>query len=583
MKFVERLKSYLNSDREIEPKLLNLFLHSTLIGAVISLCISQFLGITVAGSITILGGIFLLIINIIILNIFNKYKLSAIITIADALVAFLLLFFQSGGIEGGMQSWTLIILLIPFIFLKGKLSLIMYLICIPTVVGAIIISVIHPEFVHNFDSKWQAGLDVAQSMILVSVIINSIYKFNVGSYKKQHKKILDAYDEIQKVTMAKSQFLSNMSHDIRTPMNAIIGFTNIAKKEIDNKAAVEKSLEKIQMSSNYLLALINDVLDMSKIERGNLTMEKSKVNIGKLIIEVKDILEFQMQSFGVSASLNFSEVNHFFIETDLMKLKKIVMNLMSNAVKYSKESGGKIYVSLSEESDINRQNVSRYTLKVRDEGKGISPEFIDKIFDPFEREQDTTESGVIGTGLGLSITKACVECLGGTIKVSSALNKGTEFIVNFESHYFNEDTIESIRTETTVSFDGKRVLLVEDNELNREIASRILQDIGFKVESAVNGREAVDNLMRKGSNYYDLVFMDIMMPVLDGYSATKEIRSLKDKNLAKIPIIAMTANAFDEDVKKCIEVGMNAHIKKPISVEEIISKTKSILNLERNL
>ena len=214
---------------------------------------------------------------------------------------------------------------------------------------------------------------------------------------------------------------------------------------------------------------------------------------------------------------------------------------------------------------------------IRDEGRGISPEFMEKIFLPFERENNTTKSGVMGSGLGLTIAKKCVECLGGTIEAESKLNVGTGFTIKFNAIIFENGESEALSNLETISFDGKRVLVVEDNELNIEIACRLLEDLGFKTERAYNGQEAYDAVLNSSEDYYDLVYMDVMMPVLDGYEATKKIRKIENIQKSGVPIIAMTANVFDEDIKKSIECGMNGYITKPLVAEDVIKETKRVL------
>lgn len=508
--------------------------------------------------------------------------MAGILAVFGALFFFIILFYTFGGVSSGMSLWILLVLIVPFVFLQGKLSIILFCISLTILAFSIIYSTFHPEFVKNVyeGSQWKIGIDVAQSMMFVGIIIVVIYKFQTISYKRQNKKIQNAYDEVKKATEAKSTFLSNMSHDIRTPMNAIIGFTRIAQQDIDNKESVQMCLEKIATSSEYLLSLINDVLDMQKIEQGIITNEKIKFNLGKTIFDIEDILEYQIKSKNCELKTDFSELQHYIIENDMILIKKILMNLISNAAKYSKEAGGKIYIKVSEEEKGN--NIACYTISIRDEGKGISPYFIDRIFNPFEREKDTTTSGIVGNGLGLAITKSAVETLGGTIDVKSVVNEGSEFIVKLDSKYFNEETELKHEIKNTVSFEGKRILIVEDNELNREIATRLFSDIGFKVECAVNGQQAVDKLVESNDGYYDLIYMDIMMPVLNGYDATFKIRNLESDVKKNIPIIAMTANAFDEDVKKSTERGMNGHIAKPFSVDEIVRETSKVLSLVQN-
>lgn len=581
-KLSAQFNKFIDSSDSLDRKLLNLFLICLLVGGVPSTIISIALGTGITSNIILIISMVYTAVILIIENKFKNHEMAGILAVFGALFFFIILFYTFGGVSSGMSLWILLVLIVPFVFLQGKLSIILFCISLTILAFSIIYSTFHPEFVKNVyeGSQWKIGIDVAQSMMFVGIIIVVIYKFQTISYKRQNKKIQNAYDEVKKATEAKSTFLSNMSHDIRTPMNAIIGFTRIAQQDIDNKESVQMCLKKIATSSEYLLSLINDVLDMQKIEQGIITNEKIKFNLGKTIFDIEDILEYQIKSKNCELKTDFSELQHYIIENDMILIKKILMNLISNAAKYSKEAGGKIYIKVSEEEKGN--NIACYTISIRDEGKGISPYFIDRIFNPFEREKDTTTSGIVGNGLGLAITKSAVETLGGTIDVKSVVNEGSEFIVKLDSKYFNEETELKHEIKNTVSFEGKRILIVEDNELNREIATRLFSDIGFKVECAVNGQQAVDKLVESNDGYYDLIYMDIMMPVLNGYDATFKIRNLESDVKKNIPIIAMTANAFDEDVKKSTERGMNGHIAKPFSVDEIVRETSKVLSLVQN-
>lgn len=577
---IKKFNDFINGSDSLDKKLLQLFLILLLSFGIPSIAISFALGNDMIANVLFAMAMIYTAITLVIESKFKHHELAGVLTVFGALFFFICLFYTSGGIKSGMPLWILLVLIVPFVFLQGKLSVILFLICLPILFLAIIYSTFHPELIHELETEWKMGIDVAQSLMFVGLIIVVIYKFQTTSYKRQNQKIQDAYDEVKKATEAKSTFLSNMSHDIRTPMNAIIGFTRIAQQDLDNKENVKACLEKISTSSEYLLSLINDVLDMQKIEQGKTSIERLKFNLGKIIMDIEEILEYQMKSKNCRLKVDLSEMKHYFIENDLILIKKILMNLLSNAIKYSKEEGGEITLKISEH--ILENSRSLYTMVIKDTGKGISKEFLGKIFTPFEREQDTTSSGIVGTGLGLAITKSSVENLGGTIDVKSEINVGTEFTVKIVSKYFEDEEELIKQIQEPVSFDGKRVLVVEDNELNREIAHQILQDMGFKVESAVNGQDAVDRLVSVGKDYYDLIYMDIMMPVLNGYDATYKIRNLPNPALSNIPIIAMTANVFDEDVKKSTERGMNGHIAKPISVEDIVRETTRVLSLAQN-
>ena len=572
---IKRFKRFLLSDIELEQKLLILFLMSSVIFSFCSIIIS--FGLHLDSTLLLITVVTIMCVPVvyIIARNFKKPKLAAIITIIMSYILFSTMFFWSGGIHSGMPMWFLMCITLPWILVRGKASIILEILGVIVFTSTIIVSVIHPELVHPINGEMRIAVDILQSLYLVGAIISSIYKYQKVSYESQNSKIMDLLVKEEKATRAKSEFLNNMSHDIRTPMNAILGFSALAKKDIDNKENVKEYLNKISTSGEYLLALINDVLDMSQIDNEKMELELSKINLLKIFSDIISILEYQIKSKNLEIRTDFSRVKHPWIESDLIKVKKILMNLISNAVKYSKESGGRIYITVIEtEKDVN---TSDFMMEIRDEGRGISPEFMNKIFLPFERENNTTKSGVMGSGLGLTITKKCVECLGGTIEAKSELNVGTGFTVRFNSIIFENGESEALSNLETISFDGKRALVVEDNELNIEIACHLLEDVGFKTERAYNGQEAYEAILNSDEDYYDLVYMDVMMPVLDGYSATKKIREIENIQKSGIPIIAMTANVFDEDIKKSIECGMNGYITKPLVAEDVIKESKRVL------
>lgn len=572
---LKRFKRFLLSDVELEQKLLILFLMSSVVFSFCSIIISFVIHLDSTMLLITVVTFLCVPVCFVIAQNMRKPKLAAIITILMAYVFFPVMFFWSGGIHSGMPMWFLMCITLPWILVRGKASIVLEIIGVIIFTATIIISVIHPEFVHPISGEYRVAVDIIQSLYLVGGIISSIYKFQKISYESQNRRIKDLLEKEERATRAKGEFLNNMSHDIRTPMNAILGFSALAKKELDNKENVKEYLTKIRTSGEYLLALINDVLDMSQMDNDKMELELSKINLLKIFSDIISILEYQIKSKNLEIRTDFSRVKHPWIESDLIKVKKILMNLISNAVKYSKETGGSIYISVIEnEKDVN---TSDFTIMIRDEGRGISPEFMEKIFLPFERENNTTKSGVMGSGLGLTIAKKCVECLGGTIEAESKLNVGTGFTIKFNAIIFENGESEALSNLETISFDGKRVLVVEDNELNIEIACRLLEELGFKTERAYNGQEAYDAVLNSSEDYYDLVYMDVMMPVLDGYEATKKIRKIENIQKSGVPIIAMTANVFDEDIKKSIECGMNGYITKPLVAEDVIKETKRVL------
>lgn len=544
------------------------------------------------------------------------------------------------------------------------------------------------------------------------VIAKRIITDIVENEMKQQRILEDALARAEHASRAKSTFLSNMSHDIRTPMNAIIGFTSLASTHLDNKDRVRDYLEKIMSSSNHLLSLINDVLEMSRIESGKLHLNETECNLSEIMHELRNILQVDVREKKLDFFIDTVDVFDENVICDRLRLNQILLNLLGNSIKFTKP-GGSISVRILEKEGGTKDR-TLYEIRVKDNGIGMSEEFVKRIFEPFEREKNTTVSGIQGTGLGMPITKNIVEAMGGTIEVYSKQNEGSEFIVtvpfklseNTDRNIVIEElkgvhalvvdddfntcdsvtqmlmeiglraewtlngkeallrtrqairrhdeykiyiidwlmpdmsgveVAKSIRSEigdsvpiiVLTAYDwadieeeareagvnafcskplfisefirclvqvlnlekeekekaqsdeevcmGGRILLVEDNELNREIATEILTEAGFQIEEADNGKTAVEMLKASKPGYYKLVLMDIQMPVMDGYEATRAIRQLDDDEISNIPIVAMTANAFDEDRKKAFECGMNSHIAKPVDVEILFDTLKKIL------
>ena len=535
----------------------------------------------------------------------------------------------------------------------------------------------------------------------------------VKKQKEQTQALQDALMQAQHANKAKTTFLSNMSHDIRTPMNAIIGFTTIAVSHIDNKEQVKECLQKVLSSSNHLLSLINDILDMSRIESGKVQIKEQECNISELMHNLVNIIQPQVKAKQLELFIDTFEVANENVIADSLKLNQVFINLLSNAVKYT-PAGGTITFRIMQKTTF-RHGYGDYIFIVKDNGIGMSKEFVKHIFEPFEREATTTQTGIQGTGLGMAITRNIVEMMNGTISVESELGKGSVFTVEItlklqdteknaeqikeleglralvvdddfntcdsvskmlkhigmraewttsgrEAVYrakmaHNEgdsfhtyiidwqmpetsgvETARRIRSAvgndasiiiltaydwsdieeeakeagvtafcakplfmsdlksallmannlaekeetnaawTLADFSGKRVLLVEDIELNREIAQVILEEAGFEVETAPDGTDAVSMVNESSENYYDVILMDVQMPIMNGYEATRTIRSLPREDVKTMPIIAMTANALEEDKEAALKNGMNAHIAKPIDMDVFISVLQHFLS-----
>lgn len=396
---------------------------------------------------------------------------------------------------------------------------------------------------------------------------------------EQDRILRNALSSAEHANRAKTAFLNNMSHDIRTPMNAIIGFTSLAAEHLDDREIIRDYLEKISTSGKHLLSLINDVLDMSRIESGSVKIEKTNVYLPDVLEDLKTIILESVHAKQQKLLIKQQDVVHEDIITDKLRLTQVLLNIISNAVKFT-PVGGTIHI-LVEEKASQKAGYAVYSFCIKDNGIGMSKEFQEHVFDSFARERTVTESGITGTGLGMAITKNIVDLMGGTIHLTSKQGEGSEFIVTLECELADK-TVQDKQSSCPkaekkhLDYSGKKVLLVEDNELNREIATEILKSLGLKVDYAADGMEAVEIMSSEAGNQYDMIFMDIQMPKMDGYTATREIRTLKDTKKANVPIIAMMANAFDEDRKKAIKAGMNGHIAKPIDVNVILQNLDRI-------
>ena len=381
---------------------------------------------------------------------------------------------------------------------------------------------------------------------------------------------LSAAEEASK---AKTFFLSNMSHDIRTPLNAIIGFTALANQEGVTNEGKSAYIDKIDMASRQLLDIVNNVLDMSRIESGKFSLEPTCVNLEDCVREVCDLVRVQLEAKKIELSVSCA-ITHKWVLCDKVMLDRALMNLLCNAGKFTEEDGS---VSMRLTELARGDETCSYEIRIKDTGIGMSQEFADRLFVPFERERTSTVSRIQGTGLGLAITKSIVDMMGGKITVQTEKGKGTEFTITVD--FPLADPKEEIGSSEgdEISFEGMRALLVEDNMVNMEIAQMLLNQAGFLIETAENGEIALNMAAASEPGYYDVILMDIQMPVMDGYMATQAIRNLPDPRLAGIPIIAMTANAFQEDIKKAEEVGMNGHIAKPLDIPSMKATLQHVL------
>ena len=387
----------------------------------------------------------------------------------------------------------------------------------------------------------------------------------------------DAYNKSQSASKAKTSFLFNMSHDIRTPMNAILGFADLIEKHLDEKDKCKMYLQKLKSSSSFLLSLINNILDMARIESGQTEIVESVWDVNNFVSDLVSVFESSIKEKNLKF-IKFMDIKHENVYCDATRLRQIYLNIISNAVKYT-PNGGEIKLIIKE-IECDKEGYARFQTVVSDTGIGMSKEFLPHIFEEFSREKTTTESRVVGTGLGMPIVKTLVTLMHGTIEVESEQGVGTKFTVTLDHRIARKEEIkveqEEIKDKDIVSYKGKRILLAEDNELNTEIAVTILEEAGFIVEHAENGQVCVDMIKNAKIGYYDLVLMDIQMPVMDGYKATETIRAINNPR-CDIPIIAMTANAFDEDKRKAYVIGMDGHIAKPINIPQLLETISKVL------
>lgn len=425
---------------------------------------------------------------------------------------------------------------------------------------------------HANDGNWYEARFIEKKRDDNGKVTHVLYVTRIVSKQKQQEleqeQLKIAYEAAERANEAKTAFLFNMSHDIRTPMNAILGYTKLIKKEITDPKLLHYQ-EMIEKSGNLLLSIINNVLDMSRIESGKMELD---INYGRAEVitsEICDVFAEDIKKKNLTLK-RVVNVQHEHIMMDKIKVQEIFMNLISNAVKYT-PPGGTITITI-DEIPCDKEGYVTFKSCVADNGIGMSEEFLPHIFDSFSRERNTTLGGVIGTGLGMSIVKSLVDLMEGTIEVESKTGEGSRFTVILQHKLADEKYYEKRKAaavKTDMNFSGKHILLAEDNDLNAEIATAMLEDMGFAVDRAKDGVICINRIEHMPSDTYDLILMDIQMPNMDGYKATKIIRRLPDSKKAGIPIVAMTANAFDEDKREAFAAGMNGHIAKPIDTEKI--------------
>ena len=441
------------------------------------------------------------------------------------------------------------------------------------VIGALCVE-IEMECMYTFvESGRVSSMTIAYITIGVSVvIIIGIYFYTLKRKKKekqQQKELEESKKQADSANQAKSTFLFNMSHDIRTPMNAIIGYTELSESHLDNPKALRHYIDNIRICGKKMLSIIDSILELSRIENNETVIETKITQLEESFDSCMVMFETSVKEKNQTLNI-YKEILNPYIYLDTVHTSEIVLNIVSNAIKYTNENGN-IDVSLIQ--TMTNPNWCELKLIIKDNGIGMSQEFQKHIFESFSREKSSTVSGIEGTGLGMGIVKKLVDMMNGTITVESELGKGSTFTVSLPCHLSNEEDYQ--KSISNVVFDksickGKRILLAEDNDINAEIAVALLSEEGFIVDRVDDGSTCVEKIKEVDAGYYELILMDIQMPTMDGYEATIQIRSLNDPSKCNIPIIAMTANAFKQDKDKALSVGMNDYIPKPIEMNKVM-------------
>lgn len=558
-----------------------------LIGGLISFGVSLANGLPAIQDAVVFCSILMLAYCLYLANFKDRLKAASIIIISLITMVLLpIMFITGGGVYGGMPSWFVIGIVFTFLLIDGRLCLILAAIQTLLYIGCFTVAYYHPEWITQFPSRSGVFIDAAQSMFIAAFTLGLIMRFQSMAYDKAMKKLIDQNRQLEAATdaanaanKAKTEFLSHMSHDIRTPINGIVGMLDIAERNPSDAARQADCLKKIRVSSMHLLSLINDILDISRLESGKVEFAAETFDLKTLVDDCCTIIRENARMKKLSFDLDVSGIVHSCLSGSPLHVRQVIINILGNAIKYNRE-GGSISFAVRELSFANE--TASVEFRIADTGIGISEEFMKHLFEPFTQETGGARTQFNGSGLGMSITKDLVEQMGGTISAESVQGKGSIFtvVLPFKTGDPAMLQIEEESGKKEDVLDGMKILLVEDNDLNREIASYILTAGGASVTEAVNGREAVGIFAESDEEEFDVILMDIMMPVMDGLEASRQIRALARKDAGQVKIIAMTANAYQEDILKAKEAGMDGYLTKPLDNEKMV---KMIAGSKRHL
>ena len=534
----------------------------------------------------ILGLFFIMWFLLIMLMLVNVYPhkiglWSAIVTVPINFVFFPYQFLiaSGGGIKSGMPIWLTFGILLVFLMTEGIYCRILAPLTIALNAGMMVWAYLNPAMSPERMMRTYYYNDNLIAMLVVGCSCGFVLKYQKIVQKRQTRVIelarLTAEQEkqnAQKANQAKSKFLTNMSHDIRTPMNAIVGMTDIAKYNIDDADKVKECLQVISASSTQLFQLLNNVLDLSEIETQGLKLKEIPFNLEELMENIEVVLWQSARNKKIDLQFHVDIKNGNLIG-DHVRLRQMIMNIIGNSVKFTPIEGNITVTVKQVDNEID--DFANLVFEIEDTGIGMSQEFVNKIFNRFERDESQSVEKIEGNGIGMSITKGIADAMGATIQVQSKQGVGTKFTIYLRMKV-DQNSREAIHKEKdgSISFDasGKRILIVEDNEINMEIIKGILERTNAELICAWSAEEALDIIQNEGNDFYDIIFMDIQLPGMDGYSAARNIRRLPREEAMTVPILAMTANAFSQDVEKAFDSGMNAHIAKPIDVDELFQK-----------